>query len=168
MLIPYVVLDGQMTVSDEQVKAVYRQLVDDGTINVVFYDEVMKSEDDFLTFMKNKDNIVVFPVRDKKLMGVAWLNNLTKNQAFAHFALFKEAALKKYTEEIGKEILDYWMNMPGNDGPLLDVLMGLIPEFNQKALYYIERLGFKRVGRIPKIVLRKGGKEAAILSYYEV
>ena len=166
MLIPYVELENGWTITDDQIIAVWLQLVDDGTSDIVFYDSKIKDALDFLGWVKNPDNLMVFLIAENKIMGVAWLNGLAGNQAFGHFAMFKAAA-GKYTLDLGKEVLDYWFSMPGEDGKLLDIVLGMIPEFNSKALHYIEKLGFKQVGRIPKIIRREGRKEAAILSYYE-
>ena len=166
MLIPYVEINGQKTITDEQIRSIWNQLVKDGTEKVVFYESGVKNEEEFLKWVKNPNNLMVFPIREDKLMGVAWINGINGNYAFGHFAFFKESA-GKYTIDMGKEILDYWFSIPGDDGPLFEVILGLIPEFNQKALHYIEKLGFERVGRIPRIVNRNGNKEAAILSYYE-
>ena len=68
--------------------------------------------------------------------------------------------------EVGKAMLDYWFKFPGPDGPLFDVIIGMIPKFNEKAQAFIERLGFQRVGEIPKIARRGKDRVPSVVSYY--
>ena len=165
-LIPYVEIDGARTVSDSVVKEAFRKTVQDKTHTTVFYDGKIKTEDEFLDLMKDPKNLPVFVLVDDKLSGYAWINSIADNHAFAHFNFFKET-WGKCAEDIGKSLLDYWFSFPGSNGPMFDVLIGMIPKFNTKANRFIERLGFVRVGEIPMMLRNAyaGERTAAVLSY---
>ena len=165
MLIPYVEVNGIRTIPDSDVKAAYRQLIYDGTDKIVFFEGGVKDEDSFLRMIKNPNNLMVFIVKDDKYAGFAWINNLLDHRAFGHFAFFK--SVWGQVDDLGKEILDYWFSIPGKNGPLLDVIVGIVPKFNTLANNYIRQIGFKTLGEIPMMMTNHYTDEriSAVISY---
>ena len=153
-LVPYVYVNGNWTAEDESIRDLFRTMVADGTINTVFYEGGMDSPEKLLALLKSPNNIPVIVMVDGVVGGLAWLNGVKNNFAFAHFCFFKNV-WGKHSKEIGEELLRYWFSFPGKDGPLFDVLIGLIPAFNKHATRYTEDIGFVRLGEIPKMVRHK-------------
>lgn len=163
-LIPYVQMNGAWTASDDIMVSIYETLKTDGTADTVFYDGKIQDAFDFIEMMKSINNLAVIVLSDEDISGIAWINSLSDNRAFAHFAFFKKVWGR--TEEIGKELLSYWLSIPGQSGYLLDIIMGLVPSFNTRAHQFVERLGLKRLGEIPHIVRVHGNKEPGVIFYY--
>lgn len=139
-IIPYVEIDGARTVSDVYLIGVYNQLVEDGTADIVFSRGEVKTAQEFIALMKHPNNLPLFLVVDQSIKGVAWLNHLSGNYAFGHFAFFKETWGN--TREMGEKIINYWFSFPGDNGPLLDVIVGMVPSKNPRAIKFVQKLGF--------------------------
>ncbi len=153
-LVPYVKLNGEWTVPDNVMAAIYYQMKIDGTLDTVFYDGKVNSPEELVSLMKDPINLPVVTLVDKKISGIYWLSGVSNNYAFGHFCAFKNA-WGKYTKEIAQRVLDYWFSFPSKDGFLFDVIIGMIPEFNERAIRYAEDIGFSRVGAIPKMANKK-------------
>jgi hypothetical protein len=163
ILVPYVELNGSRTISDQELKHIFAQIKREGTLSTVFTDGKISTEEEFVDTVKEPTNHFVFILIDGKIRGFAWLNSCSDNHAFGHFCFLKE--VWGATDEIGKEVLKYWFSFPGPDGPLFELILGLIPKFNQRAQKFIERLGFVRVGEIPSITRKGADRVPSILSY---
>jgi hypothetical protein len=142
-ILPYVEIDGARTVPDVYLTGCYNQLVEDGTADIVFSRGEVKNSQEFIQLMKHPNNLPLFVVIDKQIKGVAWLNHVSGNYAFGHFAFFKETWGK--TKEMGEAIIDYWFSFPGENGPLFDVIVGMVPSKNPRAIRFVEKLGFTQL-----------------------
>jgi len=168
ILVPYVELNGSRTISDDILISVFNQTKEDGIFDTVFYEGNINTEQDFISIMKSANNYPVFIFdEDKTPLGYAWLNGLGNNHAFAHFCYLKRS-WGKHTQEFGSKLLKYWFSFPGEEGLLFDVILGNVPDFNKHAHKYIEKLGFKKVGEIPKMCINKSSnrKSSYYLYYY--
>lgn len=150
VLVPYVKAEDGYTVTDEAIRNLWRKLVYDKTAKTVFYDGAIFNENQFLDFFKNTSNLPLIALVDAEIAGFAWLNGVGKGFAFGHFAFFKET-WGKQTKEIGQRILDYWLSL-GDGTPVINTIVGMIPQFNSRAINYVIALGFKEIGEIPKLI----------------
>ncbi len=123
------------------------------TFDEVFYEEgSVKTPDEYIQLMQRPSNIPVFLFRGDECLGFAWLNGTSGNMAYAHF-LFKKKAWGKWTLHMGRMLMDYWFSFPGKDDePLFEFIFGLMPGFNKAATNYVERLGWTRLGSVPKML----------------
>ena len=153
-LVPYVEINGQRTLSDEAIRALWEQMIYEGTAHVVF-NETVKSSDDFLRLFKSPNVFPVVAGHGALAMGMAWLTDVGQNYASGHFCMFN-ASWGALSYEVGNEIIKYWFSLQKEGKPMLDVVIGKVPETNRKALKYIERLGFNIIGTIPFISSGKG------------
>lgn len=167
-LMPYVEINGTRTVSDDDMEKFFQRIQQDGSANIVFYGDKIKTAKDFISFMKDTKNFPTIITVDGLISGIVWLNGISKNYAFGHFCLLRNT-WGEHTLHIGQKVLDYWFSINDKHGdPVLDVIIGIVPSFNTKALKFIERLGFKRVGEIPKMVKDDmGNQHSSVISYYE-
>lgn len=165
-LVPYVEINGTRTFTDDQIRQIFQRMQSDGTSGIVFSTEKVNSPEEFLVVMKRPSNIPVIAVIKNKVVGVAWLNGLEDNHAFAHFCFLKEA-WGSLSHEIGVKLLDYWMGFPKDGGFMFDVIIGRIPSFNQKAIQFVKSIGFIKVGEIPDIERDPtGDRVSALILYY--
>jgi len=164
-LVPYVSLDGEWTLSDDFIDAVFLKMVDQGLLKTVFWEGHVTNLNHFLALMKSPNNHPVFFFDNKTCVGFAWLSSVAGNYAFTHFCLFKDVWGKAV--EVGLNAVDYWFSWPGTDGPLLDVLIGIMPGFNKRAHKYVDKLGWTKLGQIPGMFKDKDRNRENAVVYYK-
>lgn len=150
-IVPYAELQpGIRTVSDQIILGFAVEAIQDGTFWRVFVDSPIDSPETFLNAMKSPANVPVFFFVGTDPIGVAWLNGCNGSRAFAHF-LFLRKAWGKHTLQAGKIGLEYWFSFKVGDESLFDVILGVIPSRNERAVGYVRRLGFSVLGNVPKM-----------------
>ena len=149
-LYPYAQIDGAWNLRDAFVLAVYRQMKAEGTLDVVFANDPVSSEQEFLTIMQNPANLVVFAFDQRDLAAVAWINNIQREHCMAHY-WFARSAWGGKALAIGRKILDYWFSFPAADGVLFKAILGVTPEDNRRSRAFNRRLGFTELGVIPTL-----------------
>lgn len=167
ILIPYVEANGFRTIPDDELVEIFDRIILEGLDRIVFYSGNVRTARDFIFVMKSQNNLPVF-VRDKDgYVGFAWLNNLNGNNAMPHFCFFK-GRRGELAIEAGKKILQYWFSFPGEGGPLFDVLVGMVPDFNTRAIEFVKKLGAIELGSIPKLAYNgfTQGKHGMTMLYY--
>ena len=161
-LLPYAKVNDAWTLSDDIILDVARQCQKDGTFTRVFCEGEVETPEHFLAVMKQPTNAPVFIYRGTSPVGFAWLNGFAGNIAFGHFC-FIVSAWGPDTERAGRMVLDYWMSFES-----LKVIIGTTPETNGPAANFATRIGFVRLGAIPKMIrnVYSGKDVAAIILYY--
>jgi len=163
-LVPFVQIDGEWILSDVFMMSVFDKIVDQKLLKTTFWEGTITDASQFLGMVKSPNNQVCLFFQDQTCVGLAWLSAVTSNYAFGHFCLFREIWGKSVN--IGKTCVDYWFSWPGSGGPLLDVIIGIMPGFNTRAHKYIESLGFTRLGEIPGMFRdRERNREDAVIYY---
>lgn len=155
-LTPYVRTDGIWSVSDDLVLEVARRCRDEGLFANVFHDGKIKDPPEFLAALQLPENLPVFIFCDGAPIGFAWLNGIAGFHAFAHFC-FVDAS---NAIEAARAVLDYWSSFES-----IEVIIGLIAASNVGALAFTQRLGFKAVGYIPRMLNVQGEKTAGFITY---
>ncbi len=163
-LVPYVQLDGTWILSDAFMQSVFDKIVAQGLLKTTFWEGGIDSADQFIDMAKSHINHMVLFFEGKECVGLAWLSGVTTNYAFGHFCLFRE--MWGRSVKIGKTCVDYWFSWPGEGGPLLDVIVGIMPGFNTRAHNYIKSLGFTRLGVIPGMFRDKDRNREDAVIYY--
>ena len=164
VVIPYVEIGGARTLPDSFLEAVYLQMVEDGSDKTVFNMGSVKSKEQFIAMMKNPANLPVFVLNGQNCAMVAWLNTINHNNACGHFCSF-------YTGippvEVGKKVLEYWWSLQAG-GRGLEVILGIVPAFNERAIAFVKKLGFIEAGRVPRLFLDTNGKQCdSVICYLE-
>jgi len=160
-IIPYAEVNGAWSLNDTTLEDCWRRMVDEGTARLVFWDGTVRDAAGFIAAMKRPSNLVVFGHDGEQLLGFAWLNGIARNHAHAHFCFFR-ASWGRASLRLGQAIVGYWESFDDADGgALFDVLVGETPDNLTKALKFIKRLGFERLGTIPLIARGNG----MIISY---
>jgi hypothetical protein len=163
-LVPYVQLEGEWILSEEYLDSVFDKMVSQGLLKTTFWEENITDQSHFVAMARSPNTHMVLFFEGQECVGFAWLSAVTSNYAFAHFCLFRE--IWGRSVEIGKIGVDYWFSWPGTNGPLLDVIIGIIPGFNKRAHRYVEKLGWTRLGNIPGMFRDKSGVREDAEIYY--
>jgi hypothetical protein len=159
-LVPYVQAIQGWTLPDN-VLLEFALLADrDGVFRTTFHDGFVKSPRDFADAMKNPLLHPIFAFRDSEPLGFGWINGIRENYCFAHFCGLK-ASWGDIAKEGAKMILRYWMVIG-----TFEFILGMIPGSNVRAMRFVESIGFRRVGEIPKMLVNKGDREASVFFYY--
>lgn len=164
-LVPYVQIDGEWILSDGFMVSVFDKIVDQGLLKTTFWEGTITDFSQFLGMVKSPNNHVVLFFEKQNCVGLAWLSAVTTNYAFGHFCLFRE--IWGNSVNIGKNCIDYWFSWPGHGGPLLDVIVGIMPGFNKRAHKFIENIGFTRLGVIPGMFRDKERNREDAVIYYK-
>lgn len=165
-LVPFVQVEGDWILSDWFLTNVYHQVRDQKLIKTVFWEGNIETLDEFISFTKKPTNIISFVFYDRICIGMTWLSPVSGNHGFGHFCFLKQA-WGKHTIRAGRMTMDYWMNFPGVGGPLLDVVIGVMPMFNTRAHAYIEKIGGVRLGVIPSMFRDKQfNRDDAVIYYF--
>ncbi len=159
-LIPYAQVEGEWTLPDHFVRAAFQQMQLEGSAETVFFERSVSTDDEFLAIMQDTSNVAVFGLRNQELMCVAWLNGCVKDYAFGHFCFMRNAGKSLSTVDMGKQITSYWLSFP-----TVDFVLGIVPGFNKLAIRFVLKLGFKKVGAIPKMMQGPKGRSAAVILY---
>ena len=145
-------------------ESVFDKVVDQGLLKTTFWEGSITEASQFIGMVKNTNNHVILFFEEKICVGFAWLSSVTTNYAFAHFCLFRE--IWGRSVNIGKTGVDYWFSWPGDGGPLLDVIVGIMPGFNKHAHKYVEKLGWIKLGVIPGMFRDKTRNREDAVIYY--
>lgn len=142
---PYAVIDGVPNMRDSDLGALYEKMVSDGTASTVFYSGDVKSAQEFIALMKRSILIVAYD--DSGPVGIGWLNCIENRTARAHFCIFSQAWGNSV--EIGKQIVEYAINLKSDSGFLFDMFIGNTPAAYVSAIAWAQKCGAKHLGVLP-------------------
>jgi len=138
-IVPYIEKDGIPNMPDSFLASCYNTLESDGISKIAFYDGSVRCANDFVKMFKRKDQLLFVVFRDDKPIMIAWLNTFEGKRAQGHFAMFK-CGLCKETTRIGKMVLDYILNIKGENGFVFDVVYGITPTSNKLACRAVKKV----------------------------
>lgn len=168
-LIPYTKIAGEWTLPDEIIASIWDRMMDEGTAKTVFCDGKIKNAGHLIEFFKKDKNLVHVVCDDTgNIEMVGWLNNFGDRTAQCHFNIFKRA-WGRNSDELMKAVFRYWFNFKNDDGPVLDVIMGMIPAVNRLAIRFCKRIGVKFIGEIPNFTkdAYRGKRVGVAIGYVE-
>jgi len=165
---PVLEVDGWWTTSDEQLGRVWGMMIDEGKVETVFHDGRIRSVSEFIEYMKSPAThpVLVYDRQRDDWGAIAWLNNMDSGNTQSHFCTFKGSN----PILMGHTVMEYWGGTRGKDGELLFFnIIGIIPENNQRAVKYIQKLGFTTIGTIPDFcdLFFEDTRCGGVVSYYQ-
>lgn len=160
-LVPYVEIDGARTLPDSFLEDIFDRMVAEGLLSMVFAGVGVRTSEDFVQLMRHPSNLPVFILSGSTCIGFAWLNGIGATFAYGHFCTFENDVATP--DQMGAMVLEYWWE----SFSAIEVLLGTIPSFNGRAIAFVERLGFQRVGEIPRLYIKPATKEhwSAVVLY---
>lgn len=144
----------------------FKQMKDEGTFDMFFHDFPDLSFGNFVKVLSDPTEQVhaVCLMEGDQIRDIAALAMLTDirvtehvKRALGNFLLFKNYWGEDSTR-VGGVILDAWFKH-------LDVVAGVTPEKNEKALRFIEHMGFTKLGTIPNFASYRGETCGSVASY---
>jgi len=120
-------------------------------LETVFTDGTVRTGMDFLAAMQSPLNIPVLAFHGVDPCGVAWMNGCGKYYAFGHF-LFLQGQRGEIARKAGRGILEYWFSFKLGDRSMFDVILGLVPSVNVRAMRYAEDIGLRKLCTIPRML----------------
>ncbi len=152
-LIPYVAAGGG-SVGDSEILEFLSAAISEGVADTVFYAGVDHTPEKLLAVLKRSENLVTFVYQDGAIVGTAWLNGLSQGHAFGHFGFLSGSD----AVGAGKQIIEYWSLFDA-----INVIVGMVPITNPKAIHYVKKLGFREAGQVPKMLKVEGKAVAGVI-----
>ena len=125
---------------------------EEGTADVVFFDGSVRQPSDFVEMFKNSGARLFVARIDDQDVGILYLTDFDYRTAVIHFCVFKEwwgnPVVKDLARFCLEEILS-WEDAAGR--PIFDALIGRTPSSNTHAIKFLQSVGLKTVGEIPKL-----------------
>lgn len=158
-------MNGARTLPDTFLEDVFDEMIVQGLVSTVFAGTNIKDAEDFRNMMRHPSNIPVFVVHGTRCIGFAWLNGVGATYAYGHFCTFPNDVMS--ATDMGEMVMGYWWSLKKADEYVLHVILGTIPCFNLRAIAYIQKIGFVKVGEIPDLFVNPVTKErwAACILY---
>jgi len=150
-LITYGKRDGIPNFTNSEILKLYDMMGDDGVIDTVFRDGTIRSREDFLQSVVSGYNLLHLVVAgaNPEPAFVCWLNNMNGKMAMMHWSCFS-AFWGNASVEIGRYTIDRLIHMKTEEGKyILDVLIGLIPIANERAIDFSQRCGGTLAAVVP-------------------
>ena len=148
VLLPYTTLNGIPTFTDSFIRGLFDQMAKDNTVKSVFFDGSIQDENQFLDMMKFGHNALWVVNVNDKISGFVWLNNFEEKRASFHFCFFQNI-WGKDTVEIGKKCMLTLLELKTGDQYNFDLITGLVPGRNEKAIKLCKKMNFSILGRLP-------------------
>lgn len=146
-IVPYTTVDGVPTFKDSEIAVLWDRIWEEGVGNSVFFDGTIKDRDHFIDLMAGNNNFLYLIYYHAELVAMFWINRIEKTHCYCHFTCFKNVWGTQIAIDAGKIGIDCCLNILG-----FDVVLGLLPAKNRRALRYLEKVGLKVVGTIPNIL----------------
>lgn len=148
-IVPYVWMGDHWSLPNSVMRLMWNMMVEDKTDETVFCSGVVGNEAEFIRFMQNPGNVVMTQWIDDDPVFIGWLNSFSLCSASAHFNCFSRI-WGTQSREAMQNAVDYWFGMMKQNGdPLLQTIIGMIPDDNQRAIKSVSELGFTWLGTIP-------------------
>jgi hypothetical protein len=164
-LVPFVFLDDEWTAGDDFLTSLWVKTDGQKLASLIYWEGSVRSAQDFISMAKSENTVMVFAFKGQQCAGYAWLGPVSGNYALPHFCFFKEY-WGDVAKELGHSILDYWFSWRDDDGPLLDVLIGIIPDVNVNARNFVQVIGATHLGIIPNMFKNKQTGERRDAHFY--
>jgi hypothetical protein len=161
---PVVITPTFSNTPDAVLANIWYDLFAEDKTDILFYDGMIKTVDQWLAFIKAPWNFPVICHDSDHIVAIAWLNNLDNAAARCHFAFIDD-----FQRDAGKAIINYWSGLKTVDEkaePIFKVLYGITPETNKLAVRVIKIMGFTIIGTIPYFCKANDELVGGILSYY--
>ncbi len=148
---------------NSDLKYLYTMVELSGAKDDVFFSGGIYSADHFVEHVKKRDILLcaIIEFETRKMVGFSIFDHFKSKTAYVHF----------YFNHMTKTLLSEIPSMGRNIMRImkLDLLIGIIPQGNRKALRFAEMAGSKTLGVLPKSSYnpREGRSVDSLLVYFE-
>lgn len=148
---------------------IFHRLKAEGLYETCFHENPTMSFSDFMRFFTKPNTLLqLCVVTDddgvpQDIAGLTWLSEFeqlpTHRRATGSFCFFREYWDPKWTEEFAKRMLAYWF-----ETLQVNVLVGMTPKMNRRAIAYCKRMGFQYTAELPGYTSFMGRQCSAMLA----
>lgn len=162
---PFLRIDGVPTMRDSEIAAYYDQMVADGTISEINYEGKVPDAAALIRAAKAAQYFAVV-VADGQEVGLVWLNRYEPRRAHLHFCVFSNG-WGENCEAMGSWVLAQLLAIEHEGEYCLDVIWGIAPKANVRALAYVEQCGGQVLGVVPHSIWNaaRGCSEDGVFFY---
>ena len=168
---PYMQIDGIPTFRDSEILYLYDAMVRDGVAETVFADGTIRSGEDWLHSITSGNNLLYVVRADGYSAVACWLNSFDGKAAHMHWTVFSKfwnnGSVKLMKFAVG-EIMSLKRNETESREYLFDVLIGLIPITNTRAIKFSQKCGGILAAVIPNAIydhINKQSVDAMLIHY---
>lgn len=148
-IVPYCHVDGVPTYKDSEVRKFFARIVRDGLKDIIFHAGDVTTENQFLARMKASTTSMYVVYADDIEAGLIWLTHFEGKSCRVHFTSFSEV-WGMDTVSIGRDAIRQVLYMRDASGDyVFDVLLGLIPAQNIRAVKWLAKVGLVQACMIP-------------------
>lgn len=158
---------GRRRITDDTLVDVWRRIVAEDKVEMVFYSGGVNTPAEFLEFILQPQLLVslVVDAATGQPRALGWLTNAGEGSAFAHYCV-----LGPFHRSVGRAMLAHWCGLKDAAGaPMFEILLGITPEVHTAALRLTRIMGFSTIGTIPRYCRcpHAGGRCGGVLSCFE-
>ncbi|MFM2013783.1 MAG: hypothetical protein RLZZ396_2567 [Planctomycetota bacterium] len=159
--------NGELLVDDSWLLSIWKTIVLEDRVDLVFYSGGVDNPETFLEFIKSTQRSVSV-VADKdsgQIHAMGWLTNWDSGTPFAHFC-----ALGKPNRRVGRILTDHWLDWRDQHGNYkLRLVMGITPVNHSIALRLLKIAGFTHAGTVPDMCYcsQSGMYVPGVISYLQ-
>jgi hypothetical protein len=164
---PYTRVDGVPTFTNSEVMNLYDRAVLDGVDSMLFLDGTIQSRTDWLASVTSGHSLLCVISLDGEFAGIGWLDRMEGHSAYVGFWVFDRFRGSE-SVFIAQDFQKYVFNLTKSvDSYRFDILLFRIPEWNQRAKFFAEKIGCVCVGPIPNFCAnyRTGVSEPGYFGY---
>ncbi len=159
---PYVHTGEGWSISDSVMAAIWLQLEQEGKVEHLFYDGIVRDITGWLAHLKQPGLFaaVVADTVQARPVHIVWLKDIWDGVAWAH-----HTSIGNYRRGVWETVIDYWSKFE------LRLLLGLTPETNEKAIKFLSKIcKFTIVGTIPGLchMAYEDRRVGGVVSYYQL
>ena len=142
----YLSIGGERLLTPEHAWWFWDILDRQGLVPTLFYEGGPRSASDFAALAESPDQRFFFTFKDKRPLGLWWLNGFAPKSCWLHYAFFREA-WGRDTIRTGRAVTDYLLNLREQNGcHVFNVIKGQTPATNPLAVRALKLMGFTVAG----------------------
>lgn len=158
--------NGTPNFTEKQIAHLFERARAERLLSLVMYDvdsELPASAMARLFQLKGSRRLFIL-FYERELAGWVWLDDFANRTARSHFCFFRWVAKAKYTEPMGREVFRRLFKLRIGSGQI-QVFRAAMPSFNKPGLWFLESLGFRRIGEIPDAAYRAATASFGPMTY---
>lgn len=131
------------------------RLKEDDLYRVVFHENPEMTLSAYMAFF-SKPSVaaqVLFNTETEELAGMTWLSEFEQlpshRRATGSFVVLKQFWGRAFTDAIAPVVIPYWFSSFDDGGLNLDVLVGMTPAVNRRAMAFSRKAGLKYLAALP-------------------
>jgi len=140
------------SISDDEIMGYYDQIVEEGMSDIVFYNKVDYTREDFLETVKSPGVFFYLVKYNGEVCGGAMLDGFQAKMAFAHYYTMKKTWGTGLNVTLFREVVRSLLTIETENGYLFDLIVGITPVWHVKGNRFNEKIGGVEACTIPNII----------------